>query len=189
MLDKSCFFHSSYSSCHFAFSRTIDDADKGAPSPNRPRRDRSKSPVASPCRYSSGNSCPTSFDLRLKKGIILLSNCSSVSRTRGRRTVIVPFMSDIFFGFPYPLRYPTGPSTTAILSDFLRPRNLSTSSSRISWIYSCAFSRTISSSVSYVALDPFLLSVILFFMVVFPFFVVWSQLIRIHRLLFYLHTF
>ena len=54
-----------------------------------PRRARSKSPSASPCRYSSGNRSETSFVRRANRGI-RLSNRSSRPRTRGRRRVMVP---------------------------------------------------------------------------------------------------
>src|SRR5512135_3563298 len=131
MLDKSRLFHSSYSCCHLPFKRSIEDDDKGAPSPNKPRSARLKSPFAKPCRYSSGNSWPTSLDRRLKNGMILLSNLSSVPLTRGRRTIIVPLISVNLFGLPYPFRYPGVPSTILIRSDFFLPRNVSTSSSRI----------------------------------------------------------
>ena len=40
--------HASNSSCHFARSRSIDDAQSGAPSPSSPRNASSKSPWASP---------------------------------------------------------------------------------------------------------------------------------------------
>src|SRR5208337_657324 len=40
----------SYSSCHFARSRSIEEADSGAPSPSNLRKASSKSPWASPCR-------------------------------------------------------------------------------------------------------------------------------------------
>ena len=56
---------SSYSACHPAFSRAIEAADSGAPSPSSPRRARSKSPSARPCRYSCGSSCPTASVRRL----------------------------------------------------------------------------------------------------------------------------
>src|SRR4030067_2819015 len=116
--ERSCCFHCSYSSCHFAFSRPIDDAESGAPSPSNPRSASSKSPLANPCRYNSGNIPPSSFDLRLKNGITLLSNCSSVPLTRGRCTLIVPFKSANFFALPCPFQYPRVPSTGLILSDF-----------------------------------------------------------------------
>jgi hypothetical protein len=82
----------------------MDEADNGAPSPNNPRNAISKSPLDKPCKYNSGSNCPTSFDRRLKKGIILLSNFSSVLLTRGRRIRIVPFITVNCFAFPYPFR-------------------------------------------------------------------------------------
>src|ERR1035437_1491602 len=41
-------FHPAYSSCHFARSRSIDEAESGAPSPSSPLSASSKSPWASP---------------------------------------------------------------------------------------------------------------------------------------------
>src|SRR2546426_45163 len=43
----------------------LEVADSGAPSPSSPRKARSKSPWASPCRYSSGSNRPTSSVRRL----------------------------------------------------------------------------------------------------------------------------
>jgi len=42
--------------CHCSFSRAMVLGERAVSSPNRPRRARSKSPSASPSRYSSGNS-------------------------------------------------------------------------------------------------------------------------------------
>src|SRR5206468_9732194 len=58
-------FQSSYSACQLALRRAIEGADSGAPSPSSPRKARSKSPWASPCRYSSGRRRLTSSVRRL----------------------------------------------------------------------------------------------------------------------------
>ena len=65
----------------------IDDFDSGAPSPSRPRIASSKSPSASPCRYSSGSKAPSSFVRLANNGSTRLSKRSSTPRTRGRRRV------------------------------------------------------------------------------------------------------
>ncbi len=93
-------FQRSYSACQPAFSRAIDAADSGAPSPSSPRRARSKSPVASPCRYSVGSNWPTASVRRLNSGRSWLSNRSANPRTRGRRSVIVPALRLSRRGFP-----------------------------------------------------------------------------------------
>src|ERR671919_2531702 len=88
-------FHSCCSPCHFSLSRTTVLADTGASSPNSPRRARSKSPAARPCRYSSGISWSTSRVRRAKKGNTRLSKRSSRPRTLGRRTRTVPQLKSL----------------------------------------------------------------------------------------------
>ena len=68
-------------------------ADTGASSPSSPRKARSKSPSDRPCRYSSGINSATFLVLLTNSGSSRLSNCSSVSRTRGRLSCIVPELS------------------------------------------------------------------------------------------------
>ena len=72
-----------------ALSRSMLLSESGAPSPSRPRSASSKSPRESPCRYNSGSMAPSSSVRRTKSGSNLLSNGSSLSQTRGRRTVSV----------------------------------------------------------------------------------------------------
>ena len=76
-------FHCSYSPCHFPLSRCKDDDDSGAPSPNSPLSANSKSPLANPCRYSSGINSRTCSVWRLNNGSTLDLNRSSRSLTRG----------------------------------------------------------------------------------------------------------
>src|SRR5262249_25814350 len=97
-------FHRSDSACQPALSRAIEGADSGAPSPSSPRKARSKSPWANPCRYSSGNSRPTSSVRRLNAGSSRLSKRSLSPRTRGRRSVIVPLLRLSRRGLPQPSR-------------------------------------------------------------------------------------
>src|SRR5437867_3386203 len=94
-----------------ALRRPIEGADSGAPSPSSPRKARSKSPWARPCRYSSGSNRPTSSVRRLNAGSSRLSKRSLKPRTRGRRSVIVPLLKLSRRGWPKPLRYPSGAST------------------------------------------------------------------------------
>src|SRR6202035_535664 len=60
--------HPSNSSCHFARSRSIDEAESGAPSPSSPRNASSKSPWASPWRENCASSLTTCSD-RLTKNV------------------------------------------------------------------------------------------------------------------------
>lgn len=144
--------HVSNCCCQIAFSRAIEAPDRGAPSPSSPRSASSKSPCASPCRYSSGSSCATSFVRRLKNGRIRLSNRSSRPRMRGRCTVSVPIIVETFRGLPNPLRYTGGSS--AIRRSY-RGRASSSSASSISMrcSSSCMRSRRCDSIPSHTALD------------------------------------
>ena len=65
-------------------------ADIGASSPISPRSARSKPPSERPWRYSSGIRSATSLVLWTNRGSSRLSNLSSVSRTRGLLTRMVP---------------------------------------------------------------------------------------------------
>jgi len=56
---------------HCSFRRATVAADAGASSPSSPRRAKLKSPSASPCRYSSGNSSETALVCRANRGRIL----------------------------------------------------------------------------------------------------------------------
>ena len=61
---------------------------------------------SSPCRYNAGSSAPTSFVRRANSGSTRLSNLSSRSRTRGRRTTTVPMLVASWRGFPVPVALP-----------------------------------------------------------------------------------
>ena len=86
------------SSCHCAVSRVIDAADSPAPVPRNCSSAGPKSPVDSPCRYSSGSTSVICGDLRAHAGRIAEENrCRSpvsgstrLSLTRGAVTVTAP---------------------------------------------------------------------------------------------------
>src|SRR5216683_807020 len=157
-------FHVSYSACQPAFSRAIDGADSGAAAPSSPRRARSKSPWANPCRYSSGRSRPTSSVRRLNSGSRRLSNRASSPRTRGRRIVIVPVIALSRRGLPYPFRYPARPSTPSRRSYRRRPKTSSTSSSKSCCSSRCTPCRASASRLSHTGLDSVPVSVLCSFM-------------------------
>jgi len=86
------------SSCHCVVSRVIVEADRPAPEPRNCSSAGPKSPLDSPCRYSSGNTSATFGDFLAQAGRIAEENrcrlpvTSSVrlSLTRGARTGIAP---------------------------------------------------------------------------------------------------
>src|ERR671923_904667 len=162
-------FHASYSSCHWAFKRASDVGERGAASPSRPRRARSKSPNASPCRYSWGSNSPTSRVRRLKSGSTRLTNRSPSPRTRGRRTVTGPAVSVNCRGLPYPLRRPWGASTAARRTDLARPKSAVISSSNNAWRNRWTCSRTNASNRSQISLDDKACVVVFCSMAVSPF--------------------
>ena len=96
--------HWASSSFHLDFNRATVLADTGASSPSSPRKARSKSPSDRPCKYSSGISSAIFLVLLTNSGSSRLSNCSSVSRTRGRLSCIVPELSVSLRALPYPFR-------------------------------------------------------------------------------------
>ena len=120
---------------------------------SNPRRARSKSPSASPCRCSSGNSSPTSWVLRANSGRIRLTKRSSNPRTRGCRNVTVPRGVVSWRGFPYPFRYPGKAPTSARRWHRARPQSSVTSAARTHWTSSCIRSRSYSWRVSQVGID------------------------------------
>ena len=71
------------SSCHWPVSRVIADADNPAPEPRNCSSAGPKSPLDSPCRYSSGNTSAICGDLRAHAGRMAEENrCRSpVSRS------------------------------------------------------------------------------------------------------------
>src|SRR5882724_4479713 len=146
-------FHAAYSACQPAFSRAIDGADSGAASPSSPRRARSKSPWASPCRYSSGRSRPTSSVRRLNSGSSRLSNRAPSPRSRGRRIVIVPVIVLSRRGLPRPFRYPGAASTPSRRAYRRRPTTCSTSSSKSCCSNRWTPCRANASRLSHVGLD------------------------------------
>src|SRR5258705_13292945 len=157
-------FHVAYSACQPAFSRAIDGADSGAASPSSPRRARSKSPWASPCRYSSGRSRPTSSVRRLNSGSSRLSNRPSSPRSRGRRTVIVPVIVLSRRGLPNPFRYPGAASTPSRRAYRRRPTTCSTSSSKSCCSNRWTPCRANASRLSHVGLDSAPVPVLFSFM-------------------------
>src|SRR5665213_1961495 len=146
-------FQASYSACQLALRRRIDDGESGAPSPRSPRIASSKSPDASPCRYSCGNRSLTCDVLRANSGRIRLTYCSSVPRTRGRLTFTVPMLVESRRSSPYPLRYPLALSWS-LRSLLPRPRSCLTSSSKTLWMNDWACSRTKDSNSAKVAPLP-----------------------------------
>ena len=96
--------HSASSAFHLSFRRDTVLADNGASSPNSPRSARSKSPSDSPWSYSFGINSETLLVLLTNSGIRLLSNRSSVSRTLGLLTRIVPDDKVSFLAGAYPFR-------------------------------------------------------------------------------------
>ena len=96
--------HWASSSFHLSSNRATVLADTGASSPSSPRKARSKSPSDRPCRYSSGINSATFLVLLTNSGSSRLSNCSSVPRTRGRLSCIVPELSVSLRALPYPFR-------------------------------------------------------------------------------------
>src|SRR6266404_8786580 len=157
-------FHAAYSACQPAFSRAIDGADSGAASPSSPRRARSKSPWASPCRYSSGRSRPTSSVRRLNSGSSRLSNRAPSPRSRGRRIVIVPVIVLSRRGLPSPFRYPGAASTPSRRSYRRRPTTCSTSSSKSCCSNRWTPCRANASRLSHVGLDSAPVPVLFSFM-------------------------
>jgi hypothetical protein len=123
-------FHPSYSSCQGACRRLREAGDRGAASPNRPRRASSQSPHASPCRDRVGRSAPTSRVRRVNSGQTRLTNRSCSPRTRGRRTVLVPAVQRNRRGVPSPVRIPVGASTALRRAAFGRPSHAVPSASR-----------------------------------------------------------
>src|SRR5882724_6802367 len=157
-------FHAAYSACQPAFSRAIDGADSGAASPSSPRRARSKSPWASPCRYSSGRSRPTSSVRRLNSGRSRLSNRAPSPRSRGRRIVIVPAIVLSRRGLPRPFRYPGAASTPSRRAYRRRPTTCSTSSSKSCCSKRWTPCRANASRLSHVGLDSAPVPVLFSFM-------------------------
>jgi hypothetical protein len=90
--------NASASSRHCAVSRVIVDADKPAAEPRNRSNAGTKSPLDSPCRYSSGNTSATRGDFRAHAGRIAEENrhrspvASSMRLllTRGCRTGTAP---------------------------------------------------------------------------------------------------
>ena len=100
--DLAC--HSASSAFHLSLSRATVLADTGASSPSSPRTARSKSPSERPCRYNSGINSDTFLVLWTNSGRYRLSNRSSVSRTRGLLSCVVPEESVSLRGLAYPFR-------------------------------------------------------------------------------------
>jgi hypothetical protein len=162
-------FHTAYSSCQWAFRRVREAGDRGAASPTRPRRARSKSPHASPCRSRVGRGSPTSRVRRLNSARTQLTKRLLSPRTRGRRTVMVPAVKLRRRGLPYPLRTPAEASTAPRRAAFGRPNNAVTSSFSRVWINHWIGSRTNTSRRPHRSLDGPTCGVIFCAMAVSPF--------------------
>jgi len=129
----------------------MDEADNGAPIAQQAAQRYLKISFDKPCKYNSGSNCPTSFDRRLKKGMILLSNFSSVLLTRGRHMRIVSIHHAKLLRLPVSVPVTTVPSTDLILSDF---SSLKIPRFFLQYLLDifCTLDRTIVSNASYVCL-------------------------------------
>lgn len=100
------------SSCHWAVSRVIEDADSPAPVPRNCSSAGPKSLVDRPCRYSSGSTSDTCSDLRAQAGRIAeenrlrspVSGSIRLSFTRGAFTATAPAEVTTSRSAWYPLR-------------------------------------------------------------------------------------
>ena len=109
-------------------------AAMGIAGPNSPDSPVEVALRQAPCRYRSWVRASTLLVLWTNRGRSRLSNLSSVSRTRGLLTLMVPELSVSLRGGPHPFRYPASSSDPDRRADLALSKNSVTSCATRPWI-------------------------------------------------------